>query len=302
VARIEEPRVRLLAALFPRGDERTWAFRLSGAEGDIAPHAGAFERFLETVRFDDKGDPPVRWTVPEGWKEEPGRDLRYATLRLGAASQAPELTVTKLEGKDAGSVLANVNRWRGQLGLRPVADEELGQFCKPLKIEGAEGTLVDMVGRGSIKTMKPPPPPPTVPEPHVGKKAPLTYKAPAGWKETRETFAVAGFQVGEGPQMVKITVTPAGGSVPANVNRWREQTGLPPLGEAELNKELRAVKVGGTAGVLVDLPGPKIRITGVIVPHQGTTWFFKMTGADEQVAAQREAFDAFLESVRFEGP
>src|SRR5262245_50356825 len=106
VPRVEEPKVRLLAALFTRDDDRTWAFRLSGPDAQINQHADAFQNFLKTVRFDDKGEPPVRWTVPEGWKQEPGRDFRYATLRLGAEPTAAELTVTKLEGKEAGSLQA----------------------------------------------------------------------------------------------------------------------------------------------------------------------------------------------------
>jgi hypothetical protein len=44
---------------------------------------------------------------------------------------------------------------------------------------------------------------------------------------------------------------------------------------------------------------PGRRLLGAIVPRDKATWFFKLTGPDAAVAAQAEAFQKFLESVRF---
>lgn len=43
--------------------------------------------------------------------------------------------------------------------------------------------------------------------------------------------------------------------------------------------------------------GAKSRILGGIFPSNGETWFFKMMGPDELVAAQRDTFQQFLQSV-----
>ena len=65
-------------------------------------------------------DLPIAWNVPAGWTQQPGSDMRVATLLPPAAAGKAELSIIQLSG-DAGGDLANVNRWRGQLGLEPVS-------------------------------------------------------------------------------------------------------------------------------------------------------------------------------------
>ena len=60
------------------------------------------------------------FTMPAGWHKAPDRPARAFTLFAGAG-ESLECYVTSLGG-DAGGTLANVNRWRGQLGLTPVSD------------------------------------------------------------------------------------------------------------------------------------------------------------------------------------
>ncbi len=64
-------------------------------------------------------DLPIAWNVPAGWTQQPGSDMRVATLLPPSAAGKAELSIVQLSG-DAGGDLANVNRWRGQLGLDPV--------------------------------------------------------------------------------------------------------------------------------------------------------------------------------------
>src|SRR5262249_16665214 len=74
-----EPKVRLLAAIFENGKEQ-WFFKLLGARADVDRHADEFRRFVETVRFTGKAEPPVEWQAPPSWDKEvtPGKELRYA--------------------------------------------------------------------------------------------------------------------------------------------------------------------------------------------------------------------------------
>src|SRR5262249_34146214 len=107
---------RMLAAIVPHGD-KTWYFKLVGSPDDVAAHQEEFRRFVESSRFSDSPDQPLTWEkIPEKWRRGVKSDLRYATFRLDPAQSKTELTVTPL-GRDSGSVLDNINRWRGQLGL-----------------------------------------------------------------------------------------------------------------------------------------------------------------------------------------
>jgi hypothetical protein len=142
----QEAKIRLLGAIFPRED-RTWFFKLMGPVAAVEENATAFHQFIESVRFTGDKMKPVRWTAPEGWREEKGTGLRHATFRLGTREQPLELSVTSFEG-EAGSVLANVNRWRGQVGLSPVDRAELGKIATEKKIGDVLTTIVDMAGPG----------------------------------------------------------------------------------------------------------------------------------------------------------
>lgn len=51
-------------------------------------------------------------------------------------------------GGGAGGVLANVNRWRGQLGLSEVAEKDLGSATSAIEVNGAKATLFEGVGSG----------------------------------------------------------------------------------------------------------------------------------------------------------
>lgn len=69
----------------------------------------------------------IIWTVPSGWKELPGSGMRFATFVVpGRGSPDAELSVVVLPGP-AGGELANVNRWRVQLGLPPLDEPGLAK-------------------------------------------------------------------------------------------------------------------------------------------------------------------------------
>ncbi len=147
-------KVRLLAAIVSQPD-RTWFFKMTGPIPDVQEHEAEFHQFMDSIRFTKNPDQPMTWTVPHDWRYEPGKGFRYATFLIGPKEQAFELVVSSLEGQ-AGSTLANVNRWRRQIGLRPIGEVALVKVTKPMKVDGVAATLVDMVGPGSnAPAMKP---------------------------------------------------------------------------------------------------------------------------------------------------
>lgn len=158
VPKVEPPKpadvagVRLLAAILPERDG-TWFIKLVGPARQIDELAEPFERFVRSIRFTEDAKKPINWTVPEGWRGLPDIGLgRYATFRIGPKERAVEVRITLL-GREAGTVLANVNRWRGlDLGLGEIGAEDLGKVTRIETIGGVTATLVDMSGPGSRKT------------------------------------------------------------------------------------------------------------------------------------------------------
>ena len=48
---------------------------------------------------------------------------------------------------DGGGLLANLNRWRTQLGLASVAEADLAKEVQPLDLPGAKASLADVTGK-----------------------------------------------------------------------------------------------------------------------------------------------------------
>ncbi len=94
-------------------------------------------------------DPALAWDLPQGWTQQAGgASMRYATLTRGGEEAGLTVTVTKLPPQ-AESLLANVNRWRGQMGLSDIGQDDLSGLTRPLKTQALPGTLVDLMGPGT---------------------------------------------------------------------------------------------------------------------------------------------------------
>lgn len=132
----------------------------------------------------------------------------------------------------------------------------------------------------------------------------FTYSVPESWEEfPAQSVRKANFRVSDESGNAEITVTVFPGDVGgtlANVNRWRGQIGLDPIGPDELGSLSREIAISAHDGLLVDLPGPEQSVLGGILSFHGSTWFFKMQGAKGTVAAEAESMEAFLASIRIE--
>jgi hypothetical protein len=295
-------RQRLLGAIFDRGEEK-WFVKLTGPEQAVGGHEAEFDDFVRSFRFQGAGERPT-WKAPEGWHAGPPTQFSAASYRLVEGEGALQLTVTRA----TGSALANVNRWRGQLGLPEVGADELGKVGHELKVDGTPVTRVDFSGTAGKTPRRPPFAsglPPGHPEP---RRAGLKYTKPEGWQDlgpaVRNGISLdAVLRAGEGERAPEVTVSRAGGSLEQNVNRWRGQLGLGPAGPDELKKDAKAVEVAGEPAPYFDFAAPGAggkRILGVILRRGGEGWFFKMVGPADAVAGQKAAFEAFVRSVRFD--
>lgn len=135
----------------------------------------------------------------------------------------------------------------------------------------------------------------------------LQWTAPAHWTSKpasamrRATYAIPGGNGSHGELAVTAFPGNVGGNL-ANVNRWRGQIQLEPVGAQELEKLLEHLDAGSLHIDLVDIKAdtgadPQ-RIIGAIVPLDGSTWFFKFSGPDSLLTAEKSAIIGFLRTIR----
>ncbi|MBI1747874.1 MAG: hypothetical protein HYR55_15000 [Acidobacteria bacterium] len=92
------------------------------------------------------GHSALRYTVPEGWQEEANPEgMRAAAFKMVDGNQTIEITIVPLSGS-AGGLFQNVNRWRGQVGLDPIREDELTQQIKQIDIAGTRASYIDLGG------------------------------------------------------------------------------------------------------------------------------------------------------------
>lgn len=87
---------------------------------------------------------PLTWTTPKDWREKPASAMRLGQFAVpGPGGATAELSVTAFPG-DVGGELANVNRWRGEVGLTPVAQADV--VSEPASIGPERGKLYEFDG------------------------------------------------------------------------------------------------------------------------------------------------------------
>jgi hypothetical protein len=138
----------------------------------------------------------------------------------------------------------------------------------------------------------------------------FTWDVPEGWQRAEDRpMRVATFTCGPGNAVecyVSTLGAGAGGTL-ANVNRWLNQMGEEPVTESQL-AALPEVSLLGEDVPLVAAQGDYTDVTGATAENYGllgamrelpqATVFVKMVGPRDAVAAERERFVAFCESIK----
>src|SRR5205085_714991 len=65
-----------LGLIVPAG-ETGWFFKLTGDAKAVEPQHEAFLDFVQTIKFSPAPESKPSWTLPSGWKELPGREMRF---------------------------------------------------------------------------------------------------------------------------------------------------------------------------------------------------------------------------------
>ncbi|MCU0776592.1 MAG: hypothetical protein MUF86_02880 [Akkermansiaceae bacterium] len=338
---------------------------IPGAADGADPHAGLSAEQLaaagaampQSQQFTDK--PPAHWK-----KLSPSAMLLGKYLIEGPDGATVDVTFSTLRSAPGG-LLANINRWRDQLGQGPLDEASLKQNTRTVpsgfgeavfvEIEGLvdkadakkDGRLIGAIAEsgasawffklrgnealaaaerenfinwiGSVKPAESSKVPMHGSAPGEGITPPeeaavvpagdgsVTWDLPDGWivvngsSARYATIAITGADGSKGELAVTRFPGDVGGDL-ANVNRWRGQIGLKPIDGAALAANVTQVTAGPKSIKLIDATGPQNRCAAGWVAHGGETWFFKFTGPDALVGAEKEKFTALLESVRFNKP
>ncbi len=331
---------RMVAAIVPHAGA-AWFFKLAGPADAVGKYADAFDALVKSVTFPDSADAKPQWTLPASWKQTSGgADLRFATLTI---SEKPplEVTVTTLPWSpehDLDLLLSNLNRWRGQMTLKPLDAVDLADQIHSIKLAAADAFLVDFRGTQKAGGMQPPFAAANASEagdksslpaghPQVAEQKteiaqadqnsgaakadqsqiPFAFAAPNSWTASKLLpFAVAAFTAQKDSGEVQITISPlagAGGML-SNVNRWRAQLKLSEVSEDEVNSLVKPYQVDGQAAQMVQLVGPEAAsprqaITVVMFDRGDATWFLRMRGNADLVNAEQPNFEKFVGSIKF---
>jgi len=173
---------RTVVAVFPQNGS-SWFIKLRGDTATVAAAKPTFQEFLKSIHFGGNGgqaasvavapdaadphaglglqevpNPPgnvaapgassdaPKWNVPAQWVETGPREMVLNSFAVsGDAGAKAEVTISFLQG-GGGGVLANANRWRGQIGLGPIESDQLDGMTESLATLDGKATLVDFMG------------------------------------------------------------------------------------------------------------------------------------------------------------
>ncbi len=138
-------------------------------------------------------------------------------------------------------------------------------------------------------------------------KGPLHWDAPAGWVEQApRSMRLVSYQVGESSECYLTLLGGTGGGERANLDRWRGQMGQAALTEEEYAAMPRVTLLGNSCPLLI-ATGDYQADTGEGASAQGLmgtlstlpegALFVKFVGPASEVAAARDEFTAFCESI-----
>jgi len=87
---------------------------------------------------------PLHWTTPVGWQKLAPTSIRLGNFVVpGPGDKKAEVTITSFPG-DVGGTLANVNRWRHEVGLGDVAENQI--TSEKAVVDSNEGKLLEFAG------------------------------------------------------------------------------------------------------------------------------------------------------------
>ena len=149
-----EAPARIVTAMVHRA-EASWFYKMAGDAALVGEQKAAFIEFLKSIRVKEGAAAPSmttapeaaskpNWNVPSQWKELPAGQMQVAKFAVPARSGATGEVFVSVFPSDTGGLLANVNRWRREIGLENTDDSEVAKVVSALDPSRPEAKLIDM--------------------------------------------------------------------------------------------------------------------------------------------------------------
>jgi hypothetical protein len=99
------------------------------------------------IAMPGSGSPQLTWKTPEGWTRLAPGQMRVGSFKVtGVGGKLADVSIIPLSGA-AGGAAANVNRWRGQIGLEPASADEIKQSAQSVEVAGQPAELYELSGK-----------------------------------------------------------------------------------------------------------------------------------------------------------
>ena len=262
-----------------------FAIKAGDAEANVAitplPNLAGREGLVVNMWREQAGLPPIE-------SAELAKTLEPVEIG-GKKGQMFEVLGARDGGKPLRIVTAFYHEDQASWFYKLAGDEALVSAQKPVFVEFLKSVRVKEGTAPATDATSVPPPPE------------FKWKVPDGWQTLPPgnmqvgKFAVPEKDGGKGEVSVSIFPNDTGGTL-ANVNRWRQQLGLPAIEDAGLAGLIAPLDPTTPDAVLVDLKSDSRALLGAIVPREGRWWFYKMLGDTPAVSAARDSFIAFAKT------
>ena len=237
-------------------------------------------------------------------KADPQQEAGWRQVRLGVPTVGVIVALVAAASFAAGQALSPEATPVHSGAASPAAAEEPGEVAESTESLPPGHPAVDPMGGAAPQAAE-------VAEPSMG-QTPLKWRAPARWQlvPSASSMRLATYRVpraaGDGAD-AELSITQAGGSVEANVDRWIGQ-----FDAADRSSAKRSARKVGTLDVTMvqvqgkysggmgagpgvgDGPAGGWALMGAIVSTPGMPHFFKMTGPAKTVLAARAEFEGMI--------
>jgi hypothetical protein len=134
----------------------SWFYKLSGDSVTVEAQRTAFIDFIKSVKLDEVATPTAAPTnveagssgfakvAPKDWQVLPAGQMQLAKFAVPEVQGAKAQVSVSMFDNDTGGTLANVNRWRGQIGLGEITAAQLSEVTSPLDAKLPRAVLVNL--------------------------------------------------------------------------------------------------------------------------------------------------------------
>lgn len=136
----------------PAGELQVELFDISGTANLADPMVGPFASASglpnphATMALPSAGNSTdsagFTYDLPDGWTQQAASGMRRAYFSVADGDKTADITVITLS---VSGILENVNRWRGELQLDPIAESDLDQHSAAMTIGGNRGTWINRI-------------------------------------------------------------------------------------------------------------------------------------------------------------